>query len=140
MRRSLAPYALAVALGPFLSASYAGGAEPRIVSQNGVDLQVHDVKAQGDAVTARVTNPTDREARDVRLLVQRVYRWPNEFHPTANSPSAATVEPLGMSVPPGSTVQFRGSLPGSSAKGGSFETRVEVLGYELVGNPRSASR
>jgi hypothetical protein len=140
MRRTLVPYALAVAFGPFLVASHAAANEPRIVPESRVDLQIHDVQPQGDAVTARITNPTDREARDVRLLVQRVYRWPNEFHPTSSSPSAATVQPLGMSVPPGSTVEFRGSLPGASAKGGSFDTRVEVLGYELVGNPQSASR
>jgi hypothetical protein len=88
-------------------------------------------------VSGIVHNRSDRELRDVRLLIRYSYHWPNEYKPGDASPSRAVFYTVPGAIAPGGRVEFRyrpalGDLPPTP---GAFDARVEVVGFREVGGP-----
>ena len=74
---------------------------------------------------------------NVKLLVQQTYRWPIEYKPGPVDPGRSAQLVLAETIPPGGRAPFShdgGPLPFTS-DGGSFETRVQVLSFDVVTSP-----
>ena len=110
----------------------AGEAETKLVAE--------DVSAQAGTVTGRLHNRGTNEVRDVRLLVQLVYRWPDEYHPGSVNPSRAVLVDIPGPIPPGETTPFRVELSATpdvaaAPPGSGFEVRAAVMGWSEVVPP-----
>ena len=75
--------------------------------------------------------------RNVRIQIDRSWRWKNERHPgaDADNPGRSVVYAVPGEIPPGGRLPFTyrpdSALPQRSD--GSFETSVSVVGLEQVG-------
>lgn len=93
-------------------------------------LDVRDVRSDGSSVTGWVVNATSHEVRDVRLMVERQWRWAREMNPGEDNPGSGTVVRIEQPIPANGRVQFRYDLPAEPARGdGHFETVVRVLSF-----------
>lgn len=94
-------------------------------------VAVSEVQVSGDAIEAILTNRGARELREVRLLIDYVYHWPDEMHPGDVSPGKVWSHVVPGPLPPGATERLRFSPPGGlpTAPEGRFEPRIEVLGF-----------
>lgn len=93
-------------------------------------LEVRDVRSDGTSVTGWVVNETDHEVRDVRLMVERQWRWTKEMQPGEDNPGSGTVVRVEQPIPASGRVQFRWDLPSEPARSdGHFETVVRVLSF-----------
>jgi hypothetical protein len=120
--------ALAAALFPFSAAALDPPAALDAV------VGIEGVRAEGDAIAATLENRGARELRDVRLLVQWVYDWPDEFHPGDASLGRAWVHVVPGPIAPGGREPFVFHPPGGLPSGpGRFEARAQVLGFTEVG-------
>ena len=105
-------------------------------------IEVRDLTRTEDGVSGVIVNLVPRELRDVRVLVQLVYHWPDEMHPGPESPSDAAVVTLAGPIPPGGSTPFRvavGPRPdvaaGPDEPKTDFEIRASVIGWSEVGEP-----
>ncbi len=93
-------------------------------------LGVRDVRSDGASVTGWVVNDTDHEVRDVRLMVERQWRWAAEMKPGEDNPGSGTVVRVEQPIPASGRVQFRYDLPSEPQRSdGHFETVVRVLSF-----------
>lgn len=93
-------------------------------------LDVRDVRSDGGAVTGWVVNDTNHEVRDVRLMVERQWRWAKEMKPGEDNPGSGTVVRVEQPIPANGRVQFRYDLPSEPQRSdGHFETVVRVLSF-----------
>jgi hypothetical protein len=135
--RALPTLALAVTLGASAGWAHDARAVGRVTTPAEIDRFTEVESVRHDAagrVTGLVRNTSDDTLRDVRVLIQLVYHWPNEMHPGAESPSDAVVAEIAGPLEPGETAQFDATLP-TGAPRGDFEPRVKVLGFTAVGPP-----
>jgi hypothetical protein len=114
----------------------AGASAEKIDSPREVDavLAVSDVRVDGDAIAATLTNRGAHPLRDVRLLVEYVYHWPAEMKPGPDNPGRAWPHVVPGPIAPGASEPVRyepaGGLPIAA---GTFEPRIQVFGYTQVG-------
>ena len=93
-------------------------------------LGVRDVRSDGASVTGWVVNDTAHEVRDVRLMVERQWRWASEMKPGEDNPGSGTVVRVEQPIPANGRVQFRYDLPSEPQRSdGHFETVVRVLSF-----------
>ena len=96
-----------------------------------------DVSTAGGVVSGALENHGSLPVKDVKLLVQQSYRWPNERKPGAVDPGRSAQLVVADTIPPGGRATFKndgGPLP-KTADGGSFETTVQVLSFDVVTPP-----
>ncbi len=128
--RCRAPLLLLLALLP------AGGLAGEFVGpeEAETELVAENVSAHAGTVRGRLHNRGAHEVRDVRLLVQLVYRWPDEYHPGAVNPSRAVLVGVPGPIPPGEAAPFRVELSATpdvaaGPPGSGFEVRAAVMGW-----------
>jgi hypothetical protein len=93
-------------------------------------VAVADVHAGSGVIEATLTNRGDRALRDVRLLIEYVYHWPDEMHPGDDSPGAAWSHVVPGPIAPGASEKLRFAPPGGLPTApGRFEPRIKVLGF-----------
>ena len=113
---------------PFALAS-AGAAldEPENVD---LVVDVSEVRAAGGAIEATLTNRSPRPIRDVRLLIEYVYHWPDEMHPGDESPGRSWPHLFPGPIAPGASAPLRFEPPGGLPTApGRFEPRLKLLGF-----------
>ena len=93
-------------------------------------LGIRDVRSDGASVTGWVVNDTNHEVRDVRLMVERQWRWTSEMKPGEDNPGSGTVVRVEQPIPASGRVEFRYALPSEPQRSdGHFETVVRVLSF-----------
>lgn len=93
-------------------------------------LDVRDVRSDGASVTGWVVNQTSHEVRDVRLMVERQWRWASEMKPGEDNPGSGTIVRVEQPIPVNGRVEFRYTLPSEPQRSdGHFETVVRVLSF-----------
>jgi hypothetical protein len=98
-------------------------------------VTVSDVRAADGAVEATLHNRGSAALRDVRLLIDSAYDWPEERQPGATSPGRAWVHVVPGPIAPGGTLAVRFVPPDGLPSGpGAFRTSVKVLGFTAVGD------
>jgi hypothetical protein len=127
MTRLLGSVALAASL-TLAGVTRAAAVEPQ--SEVDAVVSVDGVRAEGCVIEATLHNRGSRELRDVRLLVECVYHWPDERHPGDESPGRAWTHVVPGPIPPGASETLRSAPPGVAPTApGAFEPRVRVLGF-----------
>ena len=90
------------------------------------------LRTEDGAILAVLTNRGPNPVHDVRLLIDYVYHWPTEQAPGDVSPGKSWPHVFGGTIAPGAseTVRFvpSGGLP--TAPAGTFEPKVQVLGFK----------
>lgn len=106
----------------------------------GSTLELRDLARTAEGISGIVVSRVPRELREVRILVQLVYHWPDEMHPGPDSPSAAAVVTVEGPIPPGGSAPFEARLAvrpdvaaGPATGGSDFEVRAAILGWSEVG-------
>jgi hypothetical protein len=129
MRRSSRPLWILPLLAGWLAAAPAAAVDAP--EQVDAVVEVSGVRAGPDGIEAILTNRGASELRDVRLLIDYVYHWPDETRPGDESPGKAWPHVVPGPIPPGASERIRFAPPGGlpSAAGGRFEPRIEVLGF-----------
>ena len=131
MTRLFRCIALAAAL------TLAGSARaPAVEPQSEVDavVSVDGVRAEGCTIEATLRNRGPRELRDVRLLIECIYHWPDEHHPDDESPGRSWTHVVPGPIAPGASETVRSTPPGGLPTApGAFEPRVRVLGFRERG-------
>jgi hypothetical protein len=100
-------------------------------------VEVRDVRVQPDEVSGVLVNLSSNPVRNVRIQIDRSWRWKNERHPGADkdNPGRSVVYAVPGEIPPGGRLPFTyrpdSALPQRSD--GSFETSVSVVSLEQVG-------
>ena len=92
-------------------------------------IAVESVRTENGHVTGTILNRSSTPVNDVTLLIQETYLWPNEFKPRGENPSRALVRRIAGPIAPGQSLAFDEAIPDTRALGGTFETRVTILGY-----------
>jgi hypothetical protein len=92
-------------------------------------ITVESVRTENGHVRGRIFNRSSTPVNEVTLLIQQTYVWPNEFKPHGENPSRALVRHLTGPIAPGQALEFDETIPEAAASGGTFETRVMILGY-----------
>src|SRR5215510_12038530 len=64
-------------------------------------IELRDVSANGGSVSGAIENHGSLPVKDVTLLVQHHYRWPNEYKPGAANPGSAEKFIVSDTIPPG---------------------------------------
>lgn len=97
-------------------------------------VSVESVRSERCTVEATVRNAGVRPLRNVRLLVECVYHWPDEHHPGDVSPGRAWTHVVPGPIAPGATETVISAPPdGPPSSPGTFEARVRVLGFTEAG-------
>jgi hypothetical protein len=95
---------------------------------------VGDASVRDGAIEATLTNRTPREIRDVRLLIEYVYHWPDEMHPGDESPGRAWPHVVRGPIAPGATEALRFEPPGGLPTApGRFTPRIQILSFTEQG-------
>lgn len=93
-------------------------------------VAIRDVRSDGTSVTGWVVNDTSHEVRDVRLMVERQWRWAREMNPGEDNPASGTVVRVEQPIPANGRLEFRYDLPPEPQRNdGHFETVVRVLSF-----------
>jgi hypothetical protein len=108
-----------------------------IADNNQKIVTVDNVAVHNGVVSGEILNHSNREVRDVELLIRHTWQWSNEFHPGNNDPGMASSHILNKSIRPGESMPFSFSesstLPARSD--GQFKSMVSVTGFtEIVRN------
>jgi hypothetical protein len=120
------------ALATLLAALACAGAAAALDAPGEVEaaVAVEDVRASGGAIEARLVNRSGRALRDVRLLIEYVYHWPDELHPGDESPGRAWPHVVPGPLAPGASAPLRFEPPGGLPSApGRFEPRIQLLGF-----------
>jgi hypothetical protein len=104
---------------------------PRIADRK---VAVDDVATQNGVTSGVLVNHNTRAIKDVKLIVQYRYQWPDEWKPGSHSPGRADQFTLQGTVAPGASFPFTvpGLAPATPASGGHFDTVVRVLSFDEV--------
>lgn len=99
-------------------------------------VAVSDLHAQNGTVSASLVNKSPHVVRNVRLLIRHAWVWKDERHPGTDSPGAAEYYVVPDAIPPGQRQRFTHtpSPPLPQRSDGHFDTSVEVVGFEEVGD------
>ena len=98
-------------------------------------VAVADVSVKDGTVSGSLVNKSTRVVRDVRLLIRYAWVWKDERHPGEDSPGTAEYYVVSTPIPPAGQLRFTHaqSPPLRQRTDGHFETSVEVVGFEEVG-------
>ena len=108
-----------------------------VADNNQKIITVDDVAVHNGVVSGKIVNHSNREVRDVELLIRHTWQWSNEFHPGNSDPGMASSHIFNKSIRPGESVPFSFSesstLPARSD--GQFKSVVSVTGFtEIIRN------
>jgi len=108
-----------------------------VADNNQKTVTVDNVAVHNGVVSGEVVNHSNREVRDVELLIRHMWQWSNEFHPGNSDPGMASSHILNKSIRPGESMPFSFSesstLPARSD--GQFKSMVSVTGFtEIIRN------
>ena len=120
-----------------LTLTLALGIAATVAAQQLHEVVVRDVVVAGDDLRGQLVNQSDKEIRDVRLLVRRPWLWTHETRPGENSPGRAAYETIPGPIPPRGRLAFtlHPLEPLSGQSDGHFsEASVEVVGFTAVGS------
>jgi hypothetical protein len=123
--------------GALLGAAAIAAAEAPISPQEAAQVvTITDVSTQNGTVSAVLVNQTSHLVRDVRLLIRHAWVWENERHPGEDSPGRAEYYIVRNTLLPGQRLRITQtpSPPLPERRDGHFETSVEVVGFEEVGD------
>lgn len=128
---------LAWVVAAVLSAACAvAAAEAPVSPQEAAQVVVvTDVSVQEGTVSASLVNKSPRLVRDVHLLIRHAWVWKDERHPGADSPGVAEYYIVRNTILPGQSLRVTQtpSPPLPQRRDGHFETSVEVVSFEEVG-------
>jgi hypothetical protein len=113
------------------------GIASTVAAQQLHEVVVNDVMVAGNDLRGELINRSDKEIRDVRLLVRRPWLWTRETEPGEDSPGRADYETIPGPIPPRGRLAFtvRPLEPLSVRSDGHFsEASVEVVGFTAVGS------
>lgn len=98
-------------------------------------VDVADVTVRDGAVSGVLINRSSRVLRDVRLLIRHAWVWKDERQPGEDNPGFAAYYVVRDTILPGGRLRFTHtpSSPLPRRTDGHFETSVEVVGFEEVG-------
>ena len=108
------------------------------VTQNNQKIvTVDNVAVHNGVVSGEIVNHSNREVRDVELLIRHTWLWTNEFQPGNSDPGMASYHTLNNLIRPGESLPFNfvesSTLPARSD--GQFKSTVSVTGFtEIVRN------
>ncbi len=121
-----------VLLGAAATATAETPVSPQLAAQV---VAVTDVSAENGTVSAVLVNRSAHLVRDVRLLIRHAWVWENERHPGEDSPGTAEYYIVRNTILPGQSLRITQtpSPPLPERRDGHFETSVEVVGFEEVG-------
>ena len=133
MRRWHSGWVVCALLGAVAVAAAQAPVSPQQAAQV---VTVNDVSAQNGTVSAVLVNKSPHLVRDVRLLIRRAWVWENERHPGEDSPGTAEYYIVRNTILPGQSLRITQtpSPPLLERRDGHFETSVEVVGFEEVGD------
>ena len=91
-------------------------------------IDVRDVRMNGDEVSGKVVNNSDKPVRDVQLLIKYVWLWNNERNPGTDSPGRAVYQTLPGELAPGESREFtyRPEEPLAHRRDGRYNPSVQV--------------
>lgn len=104
-------------------------------------IEVKSVALRSDGVVSgQLVNRTAEEIRDIRLLVDVIFHWTDEFHPGEDSPGRSVVLTVAGPLPPNGTLAFdlRPNPAIPARDDGRFEAKAHVMGYEFVASAEPA--
>ena len=109
-----------------------------VSDNNQKTVTVDNVAVHNGVVSGEIVNHSNREVRDVELLIRHTWQWTNEFQPGKNDPGTASYHTLNNLIRPGESLPFNfvegSTLPPRSD--GQFKSTVSVTGFtEIVRNP-----
>lgn len=98
-------------------------------------VEVHDVHAEADQVSAVLLNVSSKRLHGVRVRIDHAWQWTDERHPADQNPGRSTVYDVPGDIPPGgrSSFTYRPDVPLPQRGDGHFETSVSVVGLEQAG-------
>lgn len=108
-----------------------------VADNNQKVVTVDNVAVHNGVVTGEIVNHSNREVRDVELLVRHTWQWSNEFRPGNSDPGMASYHTLKNVIRPGKSLPFNlsESLPLSARSDGQFKSMVSVTGFtEIIRN------
>ena len=108
-----------------------------IAANNQKIVTVNNVAVHNGVVSGEIVNHSNREVRDVELLIRHTWLWTNEFQPGNSDPGMASYHTLANILRPGESMPFTfvesSTLPASTD--GQFESMVSVAGFtEIIPN------
>jgi hypothetical protein len=126
----------AALLGAACAVAVAAAEAPVSPQEAAQVVVVTDLSVQDGSVSALLANKSSRVVRDVRLLIRHAWVWKDERHPGADSPGTAEYYIVHNAIPPGQSLRIAHtpSPPLPQRSDGHFETSVEVVGFEEVGD------
>jgi hypothetical protein len=145
MMRRFGAYGVLLLAGSLMFASGSAGADPQptiLGPEQGAKLvAAEEVAFEGNRVSGVIVNRGADPIRNVRLVIDHVYSWPNEYRPGPQSPSEAEDYVVEGEIPAGGQKAFSTTFrrPSPPATGGSFETRVYVVSFTQILPPRPAA-
>ena len=109
-----------------------------VADNNQKTVTIDNVAVHNGVVSGEIVNHSNREVRDVELLIRHTWQWTNEFQPGNNDPGIASYHILNKLIRPGESLPFSVSesstLPARSD--GQFKSVVSVTGFtEIVRTP-----
>lgn len=109
----------------------------RVVAPGSVEdtISIVDLRTTEALIEGTLVNSSNREVKDVHLLVNHSFLWKNERNPGRNNPSRTEYYKVLKPIPPGATMAFEYRLdpPLPKRNDGSFMTTVEVTSFAEVG-------
>jgi len=128
----------------FAAGTALAGSRPTILEadQGAKLVTVEEVAFEGNHVSGVIVNRGADPIRNVRLLIDHVYSWPNEYRPGAQSPSEAEEYVVEGEIPAGGqkafSATFRRPSPPESESGGKFVTKAYVVSFTEIMPPQPA--
>jgi hypothetical protein len=113
------------------------GATTVEIADGDVDNAVHvsNVSRRGDVVVGTLTNDSDAELRDIRLLIDVAFLWTNEVKPGEESPGRSAVMTVAGPLAPHGKLAFEFTpnppLP-ERTDGRYADPKVRIMGYQSV--------
>lgn len=98
-------------------------------------VRVSNVSRRGDVVVGTLTNDSDAELRDIRLLIDVAFLWANEVKPGEESPGRSAVMTVAGPLAPHGKLAFEFTpnppLP-ERTDGRYAEPKVRIMGYQSI--------
>jgi len=144
MMRRFGAYGVLLLAGSltFATGTAVAGSQPTILEpdQGAKLVTVEEVALEGNHVSGVIINRGADPIRNVRLLIDHVYSWPNEYRPGAQSPSEAEDYVVEGEIPAGGQKAFSATIrrPSPPESGGKFVTKAYVVSFTEIMPPQPA--
>jgi hypothetical protein len=98
-------------------------------------VRIADVGRRGDVVVGTLTNDSNAELRDIRLLIDIAFLWTDEVKPGEESPGRSAIMTVAGPVAPHGTLAFEFTpnppLP-TRTDGRYADPKVRIMGYQSI--------